>query len=131
MQWLIDLVIEAIGIPPCYVDRGDPAAIDFSGAQLIADGAYHELDLSAIVPKGASAVHLALKLIHSAAGVLIRVREAGNVNEINVSSLFIQVTWIARYHDPIIKIGTDRKIEYKLSNVAWIEKGLTVRGWLL
>ncbi len=131
MQWLIDLVIEAIGIPPVYIDRGDPAAADFTKITLTADGAYHELDLSGIVPAGASAVHLAMQLIHGAIGVSLRLREIGNVNETNSATLFVQVAFSAIYHDPFIKIGVDRKIEYKLSNVAWTTVDLTVRGWLL
>ena len=46
-----------------YIDRGDPDAFDITLIDIIADGDWRELDLSALVPKNAKRVriHLALK----------------------------------------------------------------------
>lgn len=131
MQWLIDLVIETIGVPPCYIDRGDPVNEDFTAAQLIDDGAWHELDLSGIVPAKAQAVHLILVFVNAAISKLVTLRKAGNVRVRNISVLYTYIAGVPTYHTTFVAVDADRKIEYNIDAGGWILKGMTVRGWIL
>jgi len=47
-----------IGKPPGFEDRGDPAVYDYDKNDLTKDGAWHDLDLSGIVPENAKAVFI-------------------------------------------------------------------------
>lgn len=102
-----------------YVDRGDPAEVDFTQADLTLDDAWHELDLSAIVP-AAGANHLVhLKAL---ATITIAFREVGNINTINVTP---EATGM--HADSWVMLDANRKIEYMTS--AGMIGTLTVRGW--
>ena len=131
MQWLIDLVIEAIGIPPVYIDRGDPAADDFVKADFIADGNWYEEDLSAIVPEGAKAVVLRVDLRSDAVGKWIQMRKPGNVNTKNVSMARTQIANLYITNDMICSISEDRKIEWRIQAALWINVEIVVKGWIL
>jgi len=45
-----------------FVDRGDPAAVDFVYTDLITDGTWRELDLSAFIPATARGVLIELDI---------------------------------------------------------------------
>lgn len=134
MQWLIDIiaqrVIDTIGIPPCYIDRGDPAAQDFSIADFILGDGWHELDLSVIVPAGAKAVLLRQSFSTSTAQEAAMLRTAGNVNMFNTSFHLTQMASDVIGDDVTVALSDDRKIEYRLS-VNTTSFYLTVRGWWL
>lgn len=135
MQWLIDIVkawIEAQGyLLTSFVDRGDPAAYDFTKLTLTSDGTWHVMDLSAIVPAGAKAVTLRSDLWNADVGIHLRMRTLGNTNLYNVSSAITQVAGIIIYNDHIIPLDTDRKIEYIMPSTTWIAVNITVKGWWL
>lgn len=95
-----------------YADRGDPAVPDFTEADLIMDGAWHELDLSGIVA-AAGANHLVH--IRSWEDVMPNIREVGNVNDLNIGAEWVMM-------------NADRKIEYK--NFGGNFTKLVVRGWV-
>jgi len=52
-----------------FVDRGDPAADDYTQATLTSDGTYYDLDLSAIVPAGASRFTIVRREMNTAHGL--------------------------------------------------------------
>ena len=131
MQWLIDLIIEAIGIPPVFISRGDPAGWDFTQATLTADGARHEMDLSAIIPAGASAVSLRLGVRHSAIGKSFYVYPHGTVNVFNAIRCLNQVSNISIEIDGVISLDSTRKVDYLLTNIVWDSVYVAVKGWWL
>ncbi|MCK5602356.1 hypothetical protein KAR91_10815, partial [Candidatus Pacearchaeota archaeon] len=108
MQWLIDIVAEAVeaqlGIPPCFVDRGDPGAADFNQGNIIADGFPHDLDFSAIVPDGATAMTISIIVRSFAIQNFIFMYTKGNVNLFNSSSIWTQVALIEIAADFIVPL---------------------------
>lgn len=131
MQWLIDLVIEAIGIPPVFIDRGDPAVPDFPVGSFIIDNAWHDLDLSGIVPATASAVLLAIEIASINAASQVILRKKGNINHINISQILTQVGGFLISGDFVCPIGSDGLLEYQIPPNPWIFLNVTVKGWWL
>lgn len=131
MQWLIDLVIEAIGIPPTYVHRGDPADWDFILGDLTTDDAWHELDLSAIVPEGASAVHLHVVVNNANVAAVIQFRDTSQSDVYNVAFCKQFVAAVSNHYDIVQKIDSNRKIDYNAVTVGWAGLYISVRGWWL
>lgn len=133
MQWLIDLLIEAYDIyhvnHKLFVDRGDPSAVDFDEGDLTADGAWHTLDLSGIVPSGASVVFLSLLCRTSVAQAFAGFRKNGNVNIRNISYINTQVANIAIGYDLIVFCDSNRLIEYLLWPGSWTYLYITIKGW--
>jgi hypothetical protein len=134
MQWLIDIiaqrVIETIGIPPCYVSRGDPSDWDFTDATLTADGSYHELDLSSIVPAGATFIVARFSMSYFTPGSAGMFRKLGHTGGMNVSVRATQSANIVFADDILVEVSEDRKIEYRFSsnpNSIYF----SVRGWWL
>lgn len=131
MQWLIDLVIEAIGVPPCYIDRGDPGDVDFDQTDFTDDAAWHTLDLSAIVPENAQAVNLTAFIVATEVSKVFWFREDGNVNSYNASGLSTQIAFQPVITNMSISLSTDRKLAYNLDPSTWLSIGVTVCGWWL
>ena len=112
-----------------FVDRGDPAAYDFAKEDLTIDGAWHELDLSAIVPDVARAVFIIGHVEGNAVDWKIRFRKKGNTNDINHGGMETLRANVTRHRSSIVAIGSDQIIEYKADNQAWTTLSLAVRGW--
>lgn len=132
MQWLINLIIERIGIPPTFIDRGDPATPDFDHTDFTNDEVWRELDLSGIVPSNASAVLINFMFTTTAINNAAMFRTKGNNDVYNVSMNLSQVAGIRNGNDNVIPIGSDGKIEYNLcAACVWLIANLTVKGWWL
>ena len=114
-----------------FVDRGDPVAWDFIVTDLTTDGAWHDLDLSAIVPLGTKAAILNITYSQNAAGDYILIRKKGNVNEINVGVTRVQVADVVNDTCLIVALSTDGKAEYKTINTTFVVLNILVRGWFL
>jgi len=135
MQWLIKLIAEKviaeIGIPPCFIDRGDPTIWDYTKAHFTTDGAWHEFDLSAIVPAGAVAVLFLLRIQDDATDSYYCFRRNGNTRTYNCSR---GGTWVANvfgYADHVCPLSSDRKIDYLFKNVVFTNIDFVVKGWWL
>jgi len=127
-EWLIDMIQEW-HFSHVFVDRGDPAAADFLKGDLTLDGAWHDLDLSGIVPSNAKAVALYVALFATDVNQNIWFRTNGNVNTYNVSRAFTQTSLIWSTGDFIVPLDEARKIEYMSVNPTWISISITVKGW--
>lgn len=114
-----------------YVDRGDPAVVDFHKGNFIHDGAWHTLDLSSIVPAGAVAIAFNARLASSIVGKAIQLRRHGNVNGIIRSMTATQVANISVWADMFAACDPDRKIDYKVTIDPWTVLELNVKGWWL
>ena len=118
-----------------YVDRGEPAAADYSEtgskAVLNTDGNWHDLDLSAIVPAGAVAIHIRFTINDNAANSQFRVRKKGNSNIFNLDSALLEVANSYVRGSFIVACDSNRVIEYNGTNVAFASILLTVAGWWL
>lgn len=118
-----------------YVDRGDPAAPDFTKPGFTIDGAWHDLDLSGIVPAAGAnmLVHLSLDVMPGTIGKYIRLREKGNSNSYNIGGL----AGIYGHRDYLrsdvwVKMDANRVIQYQVESVPldWDSMEVTVRGWM-
>jgi hypothetical protein len=114
-----------------YVDRGDPAGYDKVVGDLTTDGTWRDLDLSAVVPSGAVAVHICCNIIDDAAGSVFLIRKNGNTNSYNTLSQATQAANVTVYFDGIVKCDANRVVEYVASNTAWTGINITIRGWII
>lgn len=115
-----------------YVDRGDPAAFDFTLVDIIQDDSWHDLDLSGVVaPAGAShLVHLIVGVKGTKADNYLYFREKGNVNEVNIICVRTQAANVASDEDCIVMMDATRKIQYKAAVDDWTAILIAVRGWV-
>lgn len=112
-----------------YVDRGDPNDHDFTLVNFTTDWTWRDLDLSAIVPAGATAVDLRIVVIDDAIGSRFQLRKNGNVNVHNVLSTRTLVIDLAIDIVAIVSCDVGRKIEYRASNLTFSAINITVKGW--
>lgn len=135
MQWLIDIVTEwivAAGyLLHSFVDRGDPAAVDYITGDFTKDNTWYELDLSGVVPAGAKAVAITIVVFTTAVGSELSFRRAGNLRTINKATIMTQVANIFLANDLVIAVDSDRKIEYRASVATWVVINVSVKGWWL
>lgn len=114
-----------------YVDRGDPAAVDFAVGVLTTDGNYHDLDLSSIVPAGAKAVHIKCVIEDDVAEEFVTFRENGNSNEYNNLTGYTQVANVLNVINGFVSLDSNRIIEYAATSATWTLINILVRGWLI
>ena len=112
-----------------YTDRGDPSAADYTQTTLTADGTYHDLDLSAIVPAGATRVRLYGQITDDVAGRYIVFRKNGHSNSYNLLACQANVANLSEYFQGEVECDTNRVIEYQITNTTITSIGLTVIGW--
>lgn len=112
-----------------YKDRGDPSNVDFTLTDLTTDGAWHDLDLSGIVPPKAKTVKLFVVIRDDAVSSYIQFRKNGNTNVFNRTIVRTQV--VNEYNDAEITVSCDsnRIIEYQARNTTFTNISITVKGW--
>lgn len=114
---------------PMFVDRGDPASFDFDKEDLTLDGAWHDLDLSGIVPSVARAILICGHIQGNAVDWRVIFRKNGNTNEVNHCGMETLRANVERHRTSVVAIGSDKIIEYKADNQAWATLSLAIRGW--
>jgi hypothetical protein len=113
-----------------FVDRGDPAAADWTEVDLTMDGTWRDLDLSGVLPSNAVAVALALFIQDDAVASRIRFRENGNSNGFNVANARTVVANVQHAFDLIVACDSNQVIEYDATaNTDSID--ITIKGWWL
>ena len=121
-------------LAPYWVDRGDPSAADFRIGDLTADGAYHDMDLSSIVPAGATQVRLGIFLSNSqgAGQWKVRFRKNGNSNSHHAPMIRTSVANLVIDGSLQVFCDSSRVIEYQLENDAnYTQVDITVLGWFI
>jgi len=133
IEWLIDIIKEWVGaqgfLQTGFVDRGDPAAYDFTSTAFTKDSAWHELDLSGIIPTNVKAVAVSIVVSNTTAGKLFRLRTNGNANTMNNAIINTQVALLFYGSDLIVAPDANRKIEYFATSAGWLTINFTVKGW--
>lgn len=114
-----------------YTDRGDPSSVDFSKTDFTADENWHVLDLSSIVPEGASLIHLSISALTEKKdkNSTIVFCKKGISNKLNVAKIGFHHGDKEYFEDKFVVCDTERKIEYLISNVNWIILNVSIRGW--
>lgn len=134
-EQIIDIIqewVQAQGyLTAAFIDRGDPAADDFTQAVLTTDGFYNSLDLSGIIPANAKAVLLTLIVKDNLIGQVIKLRKKGNVNDKNFSIIYTLIANTRNTGDFTVALDNNRTIQYLASAVVWDEIIIKIRGWWL
>jgi len=112
-----------------FVDRGDPVDYDKTVGDFVKDAAWHDWDLSAIVPSGARAVLIRLVGEASSAGTCMRLRKDGNAYSTNSAYLYASAANITYGGDYIVPCSAGRVIEYYVANANWTALNALVAGW--
>lgn len=107
-------------------DRGDPSSIDFN--TLTDDGAWHDLDLSAIVPVGYRMVLLRFIGGSTRSGAQFYVRKNGATNNINADSVETNGVEAIRCSF-LVACDANRVIEYWATEDGWTVMALTVAAY--
>ena len=114
-------------IPAMFTDRGDPAAVDKSGAGFT-QGAWTDWDLSAIVPAGATSVLLRVAFICTSGAGELNFRKNGNSNVVNISRTASPANVLVQ-DDLIVACDSGRLVEYYLLTATYSAVEATVAGW--
>jgi hypothetical protein len=112
-----------------FVDRGDPATVDWDESTLTIDGAWHDLDLSSIVPVGAVAVVLHVTAYNDTSFLWLAFRKKGNTRAWNSGSIY-GFSDIPSACDLVVSLDSNRMIQYMGSNPSganWCP--VVVGGW--
>jgi len=112
------------------VDRGDPGSADFTVGDFTCDAAWHDLDLSGIVPAGAMAVLINVVTDTSDANQQILFRKKGKTGWRSAQKVYCLSYYLKDSKDCLVFCDADRKIQY-LSNLNWTLLDFTVCGWIL
>ena len=135
MQWLIDLIAEKviaeIGVPPCYIDRGDDGSYDFTLANLTLDGPFHDLDVSGIVPEGATAVLFSFWGDSTDVPLSFVIQRKGGDAGGQEWRVTTQIAHVPVSHDGVVVCPDDRILEYRGTGFVWDFVGVRVKGWWL
>lgn len=131
MQWLTDLIIDTLGIPPCYVPSLYPGIAHFTQVDLTIDEAYHKLELGSILPAGASAANISIRATCDAAGELIRFRHPDDARMQGRCILWTQAAGVTQQE--VWAQGVDNLLncEYYISNANWPMIQILIKGWWL
>lgn len=112
------------------MDRGDPAAVDFTQADLTMDNTWRNLDLSGIIADpDASFVLLGVGAMDDTPGKTLHFRKDGNANAIAIQGLTIQVDSVPIEAVLLVPIPATQIVEYRAS-AALTAAAITVLGWV-
>lgn len=129
MQYLIDIITEIVRNNGMYVHRGDPPLFDFTILDLTADNAWHDLDLSAIVPANAHAVNLITNISGTQAFRNVKLRSKAVAGTINVLTVWNQVANVKLGGCFAVAVDSNRMMQYKISHVSLNLVSFVVSGW--
>ncbi|GAI52661.1 unnamed protein product, partial [marine sediment metagenome] len=118
-----------IGKAPVFVDRGDPFAVDFNTGDFTTDDAWHDLDLSGIVPEGAKAILFYLHIAGDVVDSRAIFKTKGKLWDRTSGQAVVQVSNMDLIGDYVVAVGADRKLQYKIANITWLVIFFTVKGW--
>lgn len=113
-----------------YVHRGNPLTYDYDQTTLTQDGAWHTLDLSAIIPANAKLVHLRLGASASAAARYLRVAKTGVTGGFATVNVATQVANIINETDAIVDC-VGQQVDYWTTGAAFASLRFCVIGWFL
>ena len=132
----VDLVVRGWIIPGSVtaggrlISRGDPADYDWTEADLTMNNNYHDLDLSSIVPEGATGVLMAVAIRDSVINTFFGFKPYGNVNGINSFIARIMVANTTYHTTCMMPLDSNRKLEY-ICSAPFDNVYLCVMGWFI
>jgi hypothetical protein len=115
-----------------WQERSSASAVDYAIGDLEKNSAWHDLDLSSIVPAGAKAVRIFVQIKATEANDEFKIRKNGRSDEYIIDGLRTQAASVEKWGTLEIACDTSRVIEYWATNVElWTTINLTVVGWYL
>jgi len=114
-----------------YVDRGDPAALDFTVGDFITDNTWRELDLFPIVGAGVKLVLLFIDVWDADTVFQYEFRQKGNANAFNIAKRKAIASGFGFYEDIEVLTDVNGKIEYRMSSGTYDTIDVLVRGWFV
>lgn len=136
MQWLIDIIkawIVAQGyLKTGFVKREDRDEFDFEDDDFIADVTWRSLDISHIVPEGATAIAIFVWVDAEGIDKMLKFAPYGYTGHYNGAYCLTQVAGQPIGYDCIVGMTVERKINYICSvdgALPWELKGMTIKGW--
>ena len=114
-----------------FVHRGDPVSVDFTTGNFVKDDAWHDLDLSSIIPLGTKLVffRITCECVNAARNVLFR--KNGDSNFANIVQILTQISNLNISADICVSPDATRKIEYLVNPDTWDVIDLVVKGWIV
>lgn len=133
MQWLIDIIKEWADArfvqKPAYVDRGHHPAHDFTFGDFTVDNAWHNLDLSGLVPENAKGVNLHCVGSSTNAGEIIYVKPPSHTATFASCSLRSQVAGVHNCFRRFFALDSNRILEYRITGDGWTNIQMSVKAW--
>ena len=114
-----------------FVSAGDLAAAAFDKTDFTADGAWHDLDVSAHVPVGIPVALWRLNIKCATAGFTAQIRPKGYTNDINIIDLMVTVANKSNYETFAMVVPADGMLQYKIADTTWATINLTPVGWFV
>jgi hypothetical protein len=111
-----------------YTDR-DASDWDFELGDFTTDAAWHDLDLSSIVPAGAVLVHMHVVVNDETPGNGIQFRKNGNTGGTCVAFARVQAANVNNQEDMMVACDSNRVIEYAAHNTTFTNIVIAVKGW--
>ncbi len=112
-----------------YAGCGDKSAWDFAVGNFTRDGAWHDLDLSALAPAGTQVVLLRLYVVSTAASKVLGFRKNGQSSTYNSTTVYSQVGSVGLGLDVIVEVDSNRIIEYYVQDTTWATINVLVKGY--
>jgi len=112
-----------------YVDRGDAEAYDFVKNDLTRDGAWHDMDLSAVVGARKRLTILRLALQNVTVQSSVEFRTKGYTGAFNQSKTYTYVSNVPCEQSVTILTDTSGIIQYRATNNVWGQINILVKGW--
>jgi hypothetical protein len=126
-QWELETEVDVSA--EIFVDRGDPAAWDYTIGDFTADAAWHEKSLAAkITDADATRVLLYVQIRDTVAGQTIYLRNADNSNAYNAAQGHTQVSGVYSDLNCEVVLSSTQAIEYNIAAGMDI-CNMMVRGW--
>lgn len=120
----------AMLLAPHYVDRSGIAAEDFDQGDLTMDNAWHDLDLSAVVPAGATVVYLRVNTYDNSATAYLLLRKNGSVGAFDARMCRTPVVDTNLENYILVGCDASRVIEY-LANETFTAINIVILGWII
>lgn len=123
------MLIKANGLQ--IMKKPDQQSYDFILSDFTRDYQYHDLDLSGIIPAGTKLVLLWGAFKSDTPDCEGNFAQSGHTGEYLKSLYFEPVANIGCTMDCLIPVDSDRKIQYRFSNVTYLYINLSVVAWFI
>jgi len=111
------------------VYRGNVTEADWEAADLTIDDAYHDLDLSSVVPVGTTHVQMVVQGLSADITMAFQLKEKDSTNAVVARNMNIRVTVKPYMRETWLAVNADRIVEYNSTVGTWLMLRLTVTAW--